>query len=51
MMVYRADGDVVEVEPFLAGAQAAERLRPLLNRLHGGRRGCSGAQASVAFAT
>ena len=35
--VYRADGDAeaVQAELFHAGAQAAEWLRPLLNRPHG----------------
>ncbi|WP_329345872.1 DUF6875 domain-containing protein [Streptomyces microflavus] len=38
--VYRADGsaDAVEAELFHAGAQAAERLRPLIRRPHGSLR-------------
>ncbi|MGI5451434.1 DUF6875 domain-containing protein [Streptomyces sp. CA-243310] len=38
--VYRADGDAeaVQAELFHAGVQAAEWLRPLLNRPHGGLR-------------
>ncbi|RSS78247.1 hypothetical protein EF903_32625, partial [Streptomyces sp. WAC05292] len=38
--VYQAEGDpsAVEAELFHAGFQAAERLRPLLNRPHSGLR-------------